>query len=108
MSWRDIVKSTTKGGAARYNPNMGLNKASIVEKLERFAWKTGTSVTLDKPNKIWKIKKLDYICGAYDGKETPYMRVEFCSGFIHGHPITEAEYIKLLKRKFCIIFFYKR
>ena len=100
MTWNEIIKSTANGGKAKYHPGIK-NSPGIgsIEALERHAWETGTPVISDKPNKIWKVKKMDYICGACDGKETQYMRIEYCSGFIHGHPITEAEYLMRLKAK---------
>lgn len=33
------------------------------------------------------------------GQESKWMRVEFSQGVIHGHPITEQEYKKLIKPK---------
>ena len=47
--------------------------------------------------KNWKVKAYDRIIGATNGKETRYVRIENSVGTIHGHPITESEYLKLLK-----------
>lgn len=86
VSWKDIVAST-KHGAAKYHPSID------IETLERDAWKTGQKVT---NGKTWKVKKYDYIVGACSGNETKFVRIEMTSGTIHGHPITESEYLKLL------------
>lgn len=88
LSWKDVVKSTKNGGAAKYLH--GTN----VEALERFVWANGTPVNSSKD---WKVYKFDHVVGASDGKETKYMRVEYSGGTIHGHPITEAEYKKHTK-----------
>lgn len=42
-------------------------------------------------------KKYDEIIGATGGKETQYVRIENSANTIHGHPISESEYLKLLK-----------
>ena len=60
------------------------------------AWETGTPVT---NGKTWKVKEYDEIIGACSGKETRYVRIEYSGGVIHGHPITEREYKKLIKIK---------
>lgn len=44
-----------------------------------------------------KVFKYHEVVGAKSGKETCYMRVECSANTIHGHPISEAEYIKLIK-----------
>ena len=87
MSWKNVVKST-KSGPAKYL------KGAEIEALERMVWKNGTDVT---NGKTWKVMEFDEVIGASLGKETKYMRVEFSSGTIHGHPITKSEYNKLLK-----------
>ena len=86
-SWNDIIKST-KSGAAKYKP--GEN----IEKLERDVWKTGQSVTNGKP---WKVKDLGREIGASEGKSSQWMRVEMSSNTIHGHPISKAEFMRLIK-----------
>jgi hypothetical protein len=93
LSWQDIIKSTINGGKAKYKP--GIN----IEAFERDAWNSGTSVASSVTNKSWKVKAFNDVCGACNGKETKYMRIEYSGGTIHGHPITEDEYLKLLKRK---------
>lgn len=87
VSWNDILKST-KHGDAKYKPDVD------IEKLERMAWDKGRPVTNGKP---WKVFEAEEIIGAKRGIETPYMRVEINSNTIHGHPITPAEYVQLLK-----------
>ncbi|MBQ6568541.1 MAG: hypothetical protein IJL80_15965 [Treponema sp.] len=48
----------------------------------------------------WAHKKygtiFDNVIGASNGKETRFMRIENSNGTIHGHPISEVEYKKLL------------
>ena len=87
-SWKDIVKST-KNGPAKYSPDI-----KYIEAFEREAWETGTPVT---NGKNWKVKKYNDIIGATGGKETQYIRIENSANIIHGHPIFESEYLKLLK-----------
>lgn len=87
MSWKNVVKST-KNGPAKYL------HGTDIEALERMVWEHGTDVA---DRKTWKVMGFDDIIGATTGKETKYMRVEFSSGTIHGHPITKSEYNKLLK-----------
>lgn len=41
--------------------------------------------------------KYEEVIGASEGKETVYIRIERTAGTIHGHPISEAEYKRLLK-----------
>lgn len=87
LSWSAIVKST-KNGPAKYIK--GIN----IESFERTAWQQGTKVT---NGKTWRVMKFDKIIGASGGVETQYMRVEMSAGTIHGHPITRAEYLSLIK-----------
>ncbi|MBO0473472.1 hypothetical protein JZO86_07115 [Enterococcus ureasiticus] len=86
MKWKDIV-SSTKNGPAKYKE--GIN----IEQLERKVWKEGKNVSNGKP---WKVMEFDDIIGASSGKETRFMRVEKSSNTIHGHPITELEFNKLI------------
>jgi len=65
-----------------------------IEKLERDVWKTGQSVTNGKP---WKVKDLGREIGASEGKSSQWMRVEMSSNTIHGHPISKAEFMRLIK-----------
>lgn len=88
MSWKEIIKST-KTGPAKYSPDI-----TDIEAFEREAWKSGTRVT---NGKTWKVKSYDHVIGAIGGKETKYVRIENSNGTIHGHPISELEYNKLLK-----------
>ncbi len=87
-SWKEIVAST-KSGPAKYSQEI-----ESIEAFEREAWNSGIPVT---NGKNWKVKKYDYIIGASNGKETQYVRIENSGGTNHGHPITEAEYKKLLR-----------
>ena len=86
--WKDTTKST-KNGPAKYSPDI-----KDIEAFEREAWEIGTPVT---NGKNWKVKKYDEIIGATGGKETQYVRIENSANTIHGHPISESEYLKLLK-----------
>lgn len=70
-----------------------IDKSNVIGLVDE-AWETGTIV---KNGKNWKVKKYDGIIGASGGKETQYIRIENNSGTIHGHPITESEYMKLLR-----------
>ena len=87
-SWKDIVKST-KDGPAKYSKDI-----TDIEAFERNAWETGTSTT---NGKNWKVKAYDEVIGATGGKETQYIRIENSANTIHGHPISESEYLKLLR-----------
>lgn len=87
VAWKEIVKST-KVGDAKYHPNVD------IEKLERFAWENGTMCT---NGKSWKVMKFNTIVGAKEGVETNCIRIEYSANTIHGHPITPAEYAKLIK-----------
>jgi len=86
ISWEDIIESTKKGHA-KYKPGIA------IKELEQLVWKTGKTCA----HKNWKIMAFKNIIGAKKGEETPYARVEYGAGAIHGHPITEAEYKKLIK-----------
>jgi hypothetical protein len=89
MDWKDIVKSTKNGGAARYKPGID------IEAIERYAWEYGTTT---KSRDSFKVMKFDDVIGANGGKETVFMRVEMNSvGEIHGHPISEQKYLDYLK-----------
>lgn len=89
MSWSDI-RNYTKTGPAMYKPDIN------IEAIERYAWEYGIPTT---NGKTWKVMQFDEIIGAIDGKDTKYMRIEMTQNTIHGHPITEAEYRKLLKEE---------
>ena len=84
---KDTIKST-KSGPAKYMPDVD------IETIERYAWKNGTAVT---NGKTWKVMEFDNVIGASDGKATRYMRVEMTSNTIHGHPISENEFMKLIR-----------
>ena len=86
-SWNDIIKST-KSGPAKYKP--GEN----IEQLERSVWETGQSVT---NGKTWKVKDLGREIEASEGKSNQWMRVEMSANTIHGHPISKAEFMRLIK-----------
>ena len=86
-SWNQIIKST-KNGPAKYHTNI-----DDIEAFEREAWNTGASVN---NGKNWKVKEYDTVIGATNGKETRYVRIECSANTIHGHPISESEYNKLL------------
>ena len=88
MKWGEIVKST-KSGPAKYSPEI-----KNVQEFERDAWNTGIPVT---NGKSWKVKSYGSVIGAASGKETKYVRIEMSAGTIQGHPISESEYLKLIK-----------
>lgn len=83
------MRCATKDDAAKYKHGID------IKRLEMETWKTGIPTT---DGNTWKVKKMDNICGAYNGKEVNYMVVKESAGFIHGHPINEAEYKRLLKK----------
>ncbi|MBI6865705.1 hypothetical protein [Lysinibacillus fusiformis] len=90
VSWGEVIEDTITG-FAKYK--MGIN----IEAIERYAWHFGQDV---KTGKTWRVFKFNEVIGAKKGKETCYVRVECTSGnIIHGHPIPEEEYNKLLKGK---------
>nr|WP_241488375.1 RHS repeat-associated core domain-containing protein [Winslowiella iniecta] len=86
-SWKDILKST-KTGPAKYKPEID------IEALERSVFKDGTPVT---NGKTWKVKEMDDLIGASEGKDSKWIRVEESGGTIHGHPISLAECLRLTK-----------
>ncbi|MBP2194595.1 RHS repeat-associated protein [Pantoea cypripedii] len=86
-TWRDVIKST-KSGPAKYKPG------TDIESLERSVYKNGQSVT---NGKSWKVKEMDEVIGASEGKESRWLRVEKSGGTIHGHPISLNEFSRLIK-----------
>jgi hypothetical protein len=82
--------ASTKDGPAKYLPK------TAIEALERMVWKSGTAVTNGKP---WKVMEFTAEIGASGGKPSFWISVEESAGTIHGHPITETEYLKLTKVK---------
>ncbi len=89
VGWKEIMKST-KHGAALYKPSID------IKQLELHAWQHGQKVTT--PGKNWKVFKCDRIIGANSGKETCYIRVECSANVVHGHPISESNYLRYLKK----------
>ncbi len=90
MPWKKVVRST-ETGVAKYKPEIN------IKDIELHAWYNGTPVTT--PGKNFKVFKSDSIIGAKWGKETCFMRVECSANTIHGHPISEAEYLKYLRKQ---------
>lgn len=87
LSWKEIIK-ITQHGTARYHPKVKIRE------LELHAWKNGIPVR----GKNYKIFKMDKIIGANEGKETMFMRVECSANTVHGHPISELDYMGYLKK----------
>ncbi len=87
MPWKKIVESTATG-PAKYKPEIN------IKQLELHAWENGAFVSNGKNYKVFKCKD---IIGAKWGKETQYIRVECSSNKIHGHPISEQEYLRYIK-----------
>ena len=85
--WKDVIKST-KSGPAKYKPG------TDIESLERYVYKNGESVSNGKP---WKVKDMGEVIGASEGKESRWLRVEESGGTIHGHPISQNEFMRLIK-----------
>jgi RHS repeat-associated protein len=84
----DTIVSGTEEGPAKYIPG------TDIESLERSVWVEGTRVTTGKS---WKVMEFANEVGASGGRPSRWVRVEYSSGTIHGHPITEDEYKKLTK-----------
>ena len=87
-TWKQILKGTANGGAAKYKPGID------IESLERGVWDSGTPTT---NGRTWKVQEFADIIGATNGKESRWIRVEYSGGTIHGHPISQAEYLELLQ-----------
>ncbi len=65
-----------------------------VKNFEIDAWNTWQKVTNWKD---WKVKKYDNFIGASDWKESKWIRIENSAWTIHWHPISENEYLQLIK-----------
>lgn len=87
IPWKKLIKGTTHGDAL-YKPETN------IKELEWLAWKHGKKTT---NGKNWKVFKFDSIIGANSGKETSCVRIECSANTIHGHPISESNYMELLK-----------
>jgi len=87
-SWKDIIESTIRG-KAKYKH--GLN----IKDLEISGWKSGTQVS---NGQNWKVFKFDQIIGAVSGKETDCIVIKCSANTIHGHPILNSDYMRLLKK----------
>jgi hypothetical protein len=86
LSWGEVVRATARG-PAKYLPEID------VEALERYVWRNGISAT---NGRTWKVMAFDGIIGASAGQESRWVRVEQNSNTIHGHPITQHEYERLI------------
>ncbi|WP_200896779.1 RHS repeat domain-containing protein [Methanosarcina sp. 2.H.A.1B.4] len=91
LPWKDVVKGT-KHGSAKYVQDFNDND---IKELETMVWKEGTKV--EQNGKTYSVMKFDDVIGASSGQETQYVQVEYSDGFIHGRPIDESRYNKLLK-----------
>jgi hypothetical protein len=87
VPWKAIVGST-KSGPAKYLPG------TDIEALERSVFNLGTTTT---NGKSWKVQDMTKVIGASEGKVSQWIRVELSSNTIHGHPISYAEFLRLLK-----------
>ena len=85
-NWKEIVRST-RSGPAKYLPN------TDIEALERRVWKEGTPTTNGRD---WRVIDMGETVGASGGRESRWIRVEYSGGTIHGHPITQQEYQRLI------------
>ncbi|VDR24483.1 Colicin-D [Raoultella terrigena] len=88
VPWKDIVNKTANGGSAKFKPDVNIPEIDID------AWENGQT-TAKHPT--WKVKKYDYVIGAYAGKETQWVVVKESQGVIHSHPVSEQkakEYMK--------------
>ncbi|WPQ60685.1 polymorphic toxin-type HINT domain-containing protein [Chitinophaga sancti] len=93
MSWKDVIKWT--------KDNEAIYKSAVKEEvrtLEMTAISEGLEVPIGKGVKYF-IYDAGKVIGASEGKETQYLRVELASdGSVHGHPITDVDYRKYLKK----------
>ena len=80
--------TSTKSGPAKYLPNID------VKALELDVWEKGKLATNKKSREVIGFYE---IIGVSEGTPTRFVRVEMSASVIHGHPITEAEYKKLIK-----------
>ena len=87
MTWKETINST-KSGPAKYKQGID------IEIIERDAYKTGTPTTNGKP---WKVKGYKTDIGASEGKPSRWIRIELSAKTIHGHPISETEFRRLMK-----------
>ncbi|MBV4455826.1 MULTISPECIES: hypothetical protein [Pseudomonas] len=86
IPWRTVIASTL-AGPAKYRPGIA------IEKIEREAYKNGTPTANGRP---WKVMEFPYCIGASQGRLSRWVRVELSSGAIHGHPISEQEFRRLI------------
>ncbi|MFC3700202.1 putative Ig domain-containing protein [Reinekea marina] len=89
---QETINATKNGGNAKYF----IKGTENIQKFELNAWKKGVPTTNGKP---WKVAEFPEEIGAYDGKAVRWLRLEYSEGgnVIHGHPISLAQYRKLLK-----------
>jgi hypothetical protein len=87
LPWNQIVESTRRG-PAKYSPG------TSIEALERRVWAEGRATT---NGRSWKVMEFADDIGASGGQASRWIRVEESSGTIHGHPITQAEYLRLIR-----------
>ena len=87
MSNKEIIK-VTKSWPAKY-----FNWIDI-KKLEIEWWKKWKKVNNWKD---WRVMEYDKPIGAKYWKESRWQRIEKSAWVIHWHPITEQEYLKLIK-----------
>ena len=82
-SWAPREKARRK-----YLPGMD------VEALERNVWQNGLATT---NGRTWKVMAFRDIIGASAGAESRWVRVEKSGNTIHGHPITQQAYERLIE-----------
>jgi hypothetical protein len=88
--WSRVIEST-RTGPAKYKPG------TDIQALEREVWEvTGTDVSNGRP---WKVQEFAGEIGASEGKPSRWVRVASSGNTIHGHPISEGEYLRLKKPK---------
>ena len=88
----DVTKVEWAAYKSKHKPKKGMPWKKVVRSTE-------TGVAKYKPEINFKVFKSDSIIGAKWGKETCFMRVECSANTIHGHPISEAEYLKYLRKQ---------
>ena len=89
-SWSKIRKATKMVNLQNINLKFILNHQK-----EQLGQKR-TPVSSFGKNVHYKVYDAGKIIGVSGGIDTPYIRVEYSQGVIHGHPITKKEYLKRL------------
>lgn len=88
VPWSKIVESTKYGGAAKFKPEVN------IPEIDLDAWKNGEPIAMHPG---WKVKKYDYVIGAFNGKETEWVVVKESQGTVHSYPVSVQQVNRYLK-----------